>query len=82
MSKWLKAVSVWLFGILVAAALAVGTRSAFAQSVTLTCPDDGNGRLGSCANQAECKDKCDAVHGVGNSIAHCSGTPGCCTCLF
>ncbi len=82
MSKWLKALSISAFGLLVAVALAVGAQSAFARSVTMDCPNDGNGRLGSCANQAECQAKCDAVHGVGNSTARCSGTPGCCTCLF
>jgi hypothetical protein len=82
MSTVLKLASLWLLGLFVAAALAVGTRGALAQPVTLTCPDDGNGRLGSCVDQAECMDKCDAVHGVGMSIPHCSGTPGCCTCLF
>jgi len=82
MSKVLKAASLWLLGLFVAVALAVGTRGALAQSATLDCPYDGQGRLGSCANQTECTAKCDAVHGVGNSMARCSGTPGCCTCLF
>lgn len=84
MSKWLKGVSMWVFGLLVAAALAVGTRSAFAQPVTMTCPDDGYTRLGSCASQGECQAKCDAVHQPpGSSQGVCSGAPnGCCHCLI
>lgn len=82
MSKWLKAVSVSVFGLLVAAALAVGARTAFARSVSAACLDNGTSFLGSCADTAECQAKCDVVHGIGNSIGRCSGTPGCCRCLF
>jgi hypothetical protein len=82
MSKWLKAVSVSAFGLLVAGALTVGAQSAFARPVTMDCPNDGVAFLGSCADNAECQAKCDAVHGMGNSIGRCSGTPGCCRCLY
>ncbi len=82
MSNWLKAVSVSVFGLLVATALAVGAQSAFAESVTAVCPDNGSGLLGSCINTPDCQAKCDAVHGDGNSTGICSGTPGCCRCLF
>jgi hypothetical protein len=84
MSNVLKAVSVPLFGVLVAVALAVGTQTAFARSVTMDCPNDGNTRLGSCTSQAECQAKCDAVHQPpGSSQGVCSGAPnGCCHCLI
>lgn len=84
MSQWLKAVWLSGFGVLVALALAVGTQTAFARTVTATCPDDGNTRLGSCASQEECQAKCDAVHQPpGSSQGVCSGTPnGCCHCLI
>lgn len=82
MSKWLKAVSVSVFGLLVGAALLIGAQSAFAQSAAVSCPDNGSSFLGSCINEAHCQTKCDDVHGVGNSDGECSGTPGCCRCYF
>ena len=82
MSKWLKALSVSAFGLLVVLALAVGAQTAFAQPVTATCPDNGSSFLGSCINEVHCQTKCDDVHGVGNSDGECSGTPGCCRCYF
>ncbi len=84
MSKWLKAVSISAFGLLVAVALTIGTQSAFARQVTMDCPNDGWVRLGSCTSQSECQAKCDAVHlPAGSSQGVCSGAPnGCCHCLF
>lgn len=82
MSKSMKAVSVWVFGLLVAATLAVGAQTAFAQPVSADCPDNGSSFLGSCIDTPHCQDKCDDVHGEGQSTGICSGTPGCCRCLF
>jgi hypothetical protein len=82
MSKWLKAVSVSLFGFLVGAALLVGTKSAFAQSAAMDCPNNGSSLLGSCLDTPDCQQKCDQVHGAGQSTGICSGAPGCCRCLF
>lgn len=81
MSKWLKGVSAWAFGLLVVAALAVGAQSAFAQPVMMTCPNDGWVYLGSCVDQPDCQRKCDDVHGVGQSQGVCN-PDGCCRCLF
>lgn len=79
MSKWLKAVSVSGFGLLVAAALAVGAQSAFARAVTTDCPNDGFRFLGSCSTQTECTTACRGVHGP-DAQGRCRD--GCCECLF
>ena len=81
MSKWLKAVSVSVFGLLVGAALLIGAQSAFAQSAAVSCPDNGSSFLGSCIDTPDCQNKCFNVHGPGVT-GICSGTPGCCRCLF
>jgi len=80
MSKWLRVVSVSLFGLLVAAVLAVGAHTALAQPATADCQDDGWIWLGSCVSTAHCQEKCDNVHGIGNSVGSCTG--GCCRCYF
>ena len=79
MSKWLKAVSFFAFSLLVAVALAVGTRSAFARSVVTTCPYDPPRYLGSCSSQTECDQACKSANGS-ESQGRCIG--GCCQCLF
>jgi len=78
----LTTVSVWLAGILVAAALGVGAQAAFAQPVTFDCQNNGSTLLGACANQQDCVNKCNAVWGVGGSTPVCTDTPGCCRCLI
>lgn len=82
MSKWLKVVSASAFGLMVGAALLIGAQSAFAQSAAMDCPNNGTSFLGACLDTPDCQEKCDAVHGVGNSEGICSDEPGCCRCLF
>jgi hypothetical protein len=82
MSKSLKAAWVSLLGLFVGAALFIGTQSAFAKSVALDCVNNGSSLLGSCLDTPDCQQKCDQVHGAGQSTGICSGTPGCCRCLF
>ncbi len=83
MSKWLKALSISAVALLVALALGVGTQSAFARSVVLTCPNDGSAHLGSCVDNADCLNKCIQAHpdiDPSEIEGRCIG--GCCTCLF
>ena len=80
MSKWLKGVSVWVFGLLVAAALAFGARTAFAEPVTADCPYDGWVYLGSCIDTPDCREKCQAVHGQ-EAVGTCNSN-NCCRCYF
>ena len=79
MARWLKAASVSVFTLSVAVSLAIGVRTAFAQSVTMTCPNDGWRYLGSCSSTAECTNACVGVHGPG---AQGKCLDGCCQCLF
>ena len=83
MSKWLKALSISAVALLVALALGVGTHSAFARSVVLTCPNDGSVHLGSCIDNTDCRNKCIQAHPdipPAEIQGRCIG--GCCTCLF
>ncbi len=83
MSKWLKAVSISAFALLVALALAVGAHSAFARSVVLQCQNDGSHHLGSCIDNPDCLNKCIQAHPdipPSEIQGRCIG--GCCTCLF
>ena len=82
MMRRMKAIAMGAFGLLMAAALAIGTQTALAQRVTMDCPYNGTSFLGSCVDTAHCQQKCDDVHGVGQSLGSCSGTPGCCRCYF
>jgi hypothetical protein len=83
MSKWLKALSISAVALLVALALGVGTQSAFARSVVLTCPNDGNVHLGSCIDNPDCKQKCVQAHPeIPPSEIQGRCISGCCTCLF
>lgn len=77
MSKFLKLISVSVFGLLVAAALAVGTRTALARSVTTDCTYDPPAFLGACTSTQECNTACLAWGGVQGV---CTG--GCCRCYF
>lgn len=80
MSKSWKLLGSGALGVFVAAALFIGTRSAFAQSAAMNCPNNGTSTLGSCVDTTDCQNKCNAVHGMGGSVGACSG--GCCRCLF
>ncbi len=79
MSKWLKAVSISAFGLLVAVALTIGTQSAFARSVVNTCTYDPPRYLGTCSSDQACTNACVAVNGP-DSQGRCLN--GCCQCLF
>lgn len=79
MARWLKSLSVFAFALLVAVALTVGARSAFARSVVNSCLYDPPRYLGSCSSQTECTNACIAVNGSG-SQGRC--LDGCCQCLF
>ena len=80
MSERVRRSSGWLFGLVITAALVFGATQAFAKPVQLACPNDGFNTLGSCTSQSNCRTKCDAVHGAGNSTSVC--TAGCCKCLL
>jgi hypothetical protein len=77
-----KVVPLWVFGLLVAGALAFGAKRALAEPVYFTCnPQIWNG--GACANDDQCADNCDAIFGEGMwDAAHCNESVGCCQCLF
>lgn len=79
MFKELKLFSGALFGLFVAAALAAGVHTAFAQSVTETCVYDPPRYLGTCSSQGECDTNCKIVDG---SDAQGRCVSGCCQCLF
>lgn len=79
MTQWLKLASGAVFALLVAGALTLGARTAFAQPVSRDCPNDGWVWLGSCVTQGECQGKCEIVHGP-DVVGQCVG--GCCRCLF
>lgn len=77
MSKLLKRISASVFGLLVAAALAVGSGTALARSVTTDCTYNPPAFLGACSSGPECQTACEAWNGV---LGVCSG--GCCRCYF
>lgn len=76
-----KVVPVWVFGLLVAVALAFGAQRALAEPAFSCNPLIWNG--GECSSPAECADNCDARFGEGNwEQANCNPTVGCCECLL
>jgi hypothetical protein len=77
MSKRVKSGTGWFLGLLVAAALAVGARTAFAS--TSSCPFIPPHDVGSCANQAECAALCVYYNPGEDVTAVCNGL-GCCHC--
>jgi hypothetical protein len=78
MSKRVKSGTGWLFGLLVAAALAVGARTAFASSSA--CGFHPPEQVGSCSGQEGCEEACD-IYSPGWQVAICNGQ-GCCHCYF
>ena len=76
MSKQVKSGTGWFLGLLVAAALAVGARTAFAS--TSGCTPVPPGQAGTCTSQAECEDLCD-VFAPGWDTAICNAQD-CCHC--
>ncbi len=79
MSKRVKSGTGWLFGLVVAAALAVGARTAFASSSM--CPFIPPRDVGSCANQEECDALCAFYNPGAPVIPVCNGA-GCCHCYL
>jgi hypothetical protein len=80
MSKRVKSGTGWLFGLLVAAALAVGARTAFSSTGMSGCTPVPPGQAGTCATQQECEDLCD-VFLPNWQFAICNGQ-GCCHCYL
>jgi hypothetical protein len=80
MLEKIRKLPVWLFGLVVAGALAFGAQRAFATPVSFTCNNPPyNG--GTCTDQSACASNCDAIFGVGNwTQARCQG--GCCECVL
>jgi len=77
-----KVIPVWVFGLLVAGALAFGAQRALAEPAFFACnPAIWNG--GECSSQQECVTNCDTIFGVGGyDTAQCNLTVGCCRCLL
>jgi hypothetical protein len=81
MSERVKKVPLWVFGLLVAGALAFGAKRAVAEPVFLTCsPLVYNG--GTCSSQAECVLNCNALYPNGYDHAYCNLSVGCCRCFL
>jgi hypothetical protein len=68
-----------LYAVLIVSAISLGARQAFAGTAASSCPNDGWNFLGVCSSDADCHDKCVAVHGS-DVIGRCRS--GCCSCLF
>jgi hypothetical protein len=80
MSERIRKVPVWLFGLVVAGALAFGAQRAMATPAYFTCTLPTNG--GTCADHAECVANCNAIYGEDGYVeAICTGD-GCCRCLL
>jgi len=77
MSKLLKLISGSAFVLLVAAALALGTRTALARSVVTDCTYNPPAFLGACNSGAECQSACEAWGGIRGVCSQ-----GCCHCFF
>ncbi len=79
MSKRVKSGTGVLLGLVVAAALAVGARTAFASSSSCAFvpPHD----VGSCSSQQDCVNLCDTYNPTGYEEAVCNGL-GCCHCYL
>ncbi len=83
MSKWLKAVSTSVFGVVVATALVVGASTALARSASAaSCPYDGDGLMGYQPSAQACYNACYARWGSGLYDWHWNNSNGCCTCVF
>jgi len=83
MSKWLKAVSLSVYGLLVASTLAVGVAVALATPASATdCPYNGEGLMGWQPSAQACYNACYAVHGENLETSHWNESNGCCTCVF
>jgi hypothetical protein len=77
-----KVVPLWVFGLLVAGALAFGAQRAMAEPAFLTCnPAIYNG--GTCVDDDECVTNCNTIFGGGQwEQALCNESIGCCRCLL
>ena len=77
-----KVVPLWVFGLLVAGALAFGAQRAMAEPAFFTCnPAIYNG--GTCVDDDECEDNCDTIFGMGQwEQALCNESIGCCRCIL
>jgi hypothetical protein len=77
-----KVVPLWVFGLLVAGALAFGAQRAMAEPAFLTCnPAIYNG--GECEDDTECIANCNTIFGMGQwEEALCNESIGCCRCLL
>ncbi len=82
MSRSIKRLGGWGFGVAVAGALAFGGVVAVATPANaLTCPDDGWNWLGQQPDEGACLAACVAVHGE-EVEAQWGSTNGCCRCLY
>ena len=78
MSNRVKSGTGWFLGLLVAAALAVGARTAFAS--TSSCPFIPPHDVGSCSDDPSCQALCDVYNPPGSTTGDCNGL-GCCHCF-
>jgi len=81
MSRSIKRIGGWGFGVAVAGALAFGASVAAAKPANaMTCANDGWNWLGYYPTESECYTACLLLH---PSLDHVRYTPeGCCTCYF
>ncbi|HJQ64895.1 MAG TPA: hypothetical protein VJ816_00890 [Gemmatimonadales bacterium] len=83
MSKWLKAVSTAMVGLLVATALAIGASAVLAAPASaMSCPNNGQSTLGWQPSAEACYQACYAVHGTDLETSHWNESTGCCSCVF
>jgi len=77
-----RVVPLWVFGLMVAGALAFGAKHAVAEPAFLVCnPLIYNG--GTCVDDTECASNCDDIFGPNNwEQAICNESIGCCHCLL
>lgn len=81
MSEHIKRFSAWVFALAVAAALAIGTRTALAQPITSGCLFNPPLFPGvACSTDAQCQAPCDQYNPPpGSTIGDC-GPNNCCRC--
>jgi hypothetical protein len=73
--KWLRRSA---FGLGIAAALAFGGYQAFGSTARAPC-DEVPPDFGTCVDQEECQNKCNAYYGIGGAEGFC--VFNCCICI-
>ena len=80
MSERVKFWSVGFLGLLAAASLSIGARTALAHSPTMDCAFIPPYDLGSCTDNTDCQRLCDIYNTPGTTSGVCNGAH-CCHCF-